>query len=185
MPKKRARAIVGGALLAVALISIPSCATGSASKRDNTEELPLRPNPQAGTTSTALELERYAKTRHPDHFTGVALEAEGEIVVFRVASADMDRTLSQRFGEAKLVFLDREYSAVELDRVVKSIAGDLKYWETRGIEIHRFGISPDFRHVQVGTPQGESVQPAFVERYGRIIVTVKSEGAIEFLGESY
>lgn len=146
------------------------------------EQAKLGANPQAELTGTALAVMRFGNEHYPQHFTGVALGQGSKILVYRTPTRDLDQALIERFPRAELVFLDREYTARQLEDAVQSVLADLDYWRGHGIQIASVGPSSSFDGVVVQTSQAGSVEDAFRQRYGDIVALMEPQGDFEVLG---
>jgi hypothetical protein len=140
------------------------------------EPAPQSRSQQDDPADPAPAVERFCRTRFPDHYATLAVgEDQRSLIVYRRPLAEFDDAVRQRFPQVAISFQDARYSERELTATVQRILADIGYWRDHGIEITSVGPAGDGNSVLV---RAQDPGPArrLLSRHYAVAVTVQPGG---------
>jgi hypothetical protein len=156
------------------VLALSGCGVDSASEDSGTKRAPgsgAAPSTAAagaGTTDltpAATRIEQLCQSSFSDRYAGLELE-DGQIVVYRMPSAQLDSAVRRLGTGASVVFRDAPYSARELAAVRDKVQQDIAYWQRQGVVVSTLAVNQKGTAVEVGTAQIDRARREFPRRYG-------------------
>jgi hypothetical protein len=139
---------------------------------------PQNPSQRADAVDQVPAVERFCRSRFPDHYAALAVEEDQQsLVVYRRPLGGFDAAVRQRFPDLAVSFEDARYSERELTVAVQRIVADMGYWRERGVEIHGVGPAGDGNSVLVTTSDPGPARRLLSQHYG-VAVTVQPGGPV-------
>jgi hypothetical protein len=139
---------------------------------------PQDPAQRADTVDQAPAVERFCRSRFPDHYAALAVGGDQQsLVVYRRPLGGFDVAVHQRFPDLAVSFEEARYSERELTVAVQRIVADMGYWRERGVEIHGVGSAGDGNSVLVTTSDPGPARRLLSQHYG-VAVTVQPGGPV-------
>jgi hypothetical protein len=133
---------------------------------------------QADAVDQAPAVERFCRSRFPDHYAALAVgEDQQSLIVYRRPLGGFDVAVRQRFPDLAVSFEEARYSERELTAAVQRIVADMGYWRGRGVGIHGVGPAGDGNSVLVTTSDPGPARRLLSEHYG-VAVTVQPGGPV-------
>jgi hypothetical protein len=134
---------------------------------------PQDPAQRADAVDQAPAVERFCRSRFPDHYAALAVEGDQQsLVVYRRPLGAFDAAVRQRFPDLAVSFEEARYSERELTVAVQRIVADMGYRRGRGVEIHGVGPAGDGNSVLVTTSDPGPARRLLSQHYG-VAVTVQ------------
>lgn len=142
------------------------------------EPAPQTPSQQADAVDQAPAVERFSRSKFPDHYAALAIrEDQQSLIVYRRPLAGFDAAVRQQFPRLAISFEDARYSERELTAMVQRIIADTGYWRERGVEITSVGPAGDGDSVLVTTRDPGRARRLLSQHYG-VAITVQPGGTV-------
>jgi hypothetical protein len=117
-------------------------------------------------SEAASAIEAFGRSRFPESYTGVALDADGQgLVVYRRPSPAFDTALHHLMTGLPVTVHDARYPERELLSVVDQLRADDAYWREQGLRISTFGPRHDGSGIDLTTPDVELARRLLPGRY--------------------
>nr|MDT0659855.1 hypothetical protein [Micromonospora sp. DSM 115978] len=117
-------------------------------------------------SEAASAIESFGRSRFPESYTGVALEADGRgLVVYRRPSPSFDTALHHLVAGLPVTVHDARYAERELLSAVDQLRVDDAYWREQGLRIAAFGPRHDGSGIDLTTPDVDLARRLLPGRY--------------------